>query len=555
MNFLVKYKLLLIITFFGLLVRILALNFSPPSLNWDEVSHGYNAYSILNTGRDEWGEFMPFIFRAYGDYKLPVYIYTTVPFVWVLGLNVYAVRLPSVLAGVGVIIFIYFLVNKLSKNRKLALVSAALVAFEPWTFFVSRAALEANLALFLIVSATYYFFSASKKYSHLIFSAVLFGLAVWTYNTARIFVPLFIFLLLLQYRDQIFNRFSYKRLGFAASILLVFIAPMFYQLLMPQGQARYDLVAILDPAAIGSIEQMRASSEQGLFVTRLLYNRVTYFIPRFSLNYISHFTPKYLFFQGSGHYQFSQPGFGLLSFVNIIPFYWGVISFCKKRKKWQILVLGWLFLGPIASSVTRESPHALRSLVMAPAVMTIAAYGVLQIYNLIKKHNLKHVLLAIFLLVLFLSYEKYYYNYFTNYRKEYSWSWQYGNEELVQSIKVRYGDYDAFIVTKNYGEPHEFILFYWPWNPADYLSDPSLIRFNQSNWYWVDRFDRFYFVNDWQIAEGSENQFKLESGGEINCNSIKCLLITSPGNAPANWNKIEEIRFLDNKKAYEIYER
>ncbi|MBU2577901.1 hypothetical protein KKA69_03645, partial [Patescibacteria group bacterium] len=72
--------LLVLILFFSFLVRIYSLEKIPPSLNWDEVSHGYNAYSIIKTGKDEWGITLPLIFRAYGDYKLPFYIYlTTIP--------------------------------------------------------------------------------------------------------------------------------------------------------------------------------------------------------------------------------------------------------------------------------------------------------------------------------------------------------------------------------------------------------------------------------------------------------------------------------------------
>ena len=75
-----RYLPLILITLLGFAVRIYHVTQVPPSLNWDEVSHGYNAYSILNTGKDEWGVAFPLIFRAFGDYKLPLYIYlTTLP--------------------------------------------------------------------------------------------------------------------------------------------------------------------------------------------------------------------------------------------------------------------------------------------------------------------------------------------------------------------------------------------------------------------------------------------------------------------------------------------
>jgi len=104
-------------------------------------------------------------------------------------------------------------------------------------------------------------------------------------------------------------------------------------------------------------------------------------------------------------------------------------------------------------------------------------------------------------------------------------------------------------VTKKYGEPHEYFLFFLSYDPAKYLSDEDKIAFFQSSWYWVDKFDKFYFVNDWQVKD-----LKLESGGSIDCKKSKCLLITSQGNKPIDWKKLKTIDFVSGKPAFEIYE-
>lgn len=143
--------------------------------------------------------------------------------------------------------------------------------------------------------------------------------------------------------------------------------------------------------------------------------------------------------------------------------------------------------------------------------------------------------------------------YFDEYRKDYSWSWQYGYEQVVDYVKERYDKYDKIIVTKKYGEPHEFFLFYWPWDSEKYRSDPELVRYSQSDWFWVDRFDKFYFINDWDIPKEEWQKFKLESGGEFNCDGTKCLLVSSPGNVPKGWSKLETINFLNGEQAFEIY--
>ncbi len=51
--------ILLIIVFLSAILRFYKLDTIPPSLSWDEVAVGYNAYTIANWGRDEWGEVFP----------------------------------------------------------------------------------------------------------------------------------------------------------------------------------------------------------------------------------------------------------------------------------------------------------------------------------------------------------------------------------------------------------------------------------------------------------------------------------------------------------------
>ena len=56
------------------ILRIYDISANPPGFFADEASFGYNAYSVLHTGKDEHGQIAVF-FEAFGEYKLPVYIY------------------------------------------------------------------------------------------------------------------------------------------------------------------------------------------------------------------------------------------------------------------------------------------------------------------------------------------------------------------------------------------------------------------------------------------------------------------------------------------------
>jgi hypothetical protein len=153
----------------------------------------------------------------------------------------------------------------------------------------------------------------------------------------------------------------------------------------------------------------------------------------------------------------------------------------------------------------------------------------------------------------------YYKSYLQDYRTTYSWSWQYGYSQVTEFVRDNYNKYNKIIITKKYGEPHEFILFNLKWPSQEYINDANLTRFEQTNWFWVDSFDKFYFVNDWQVKDSSKGEytFVLESKKEVRCPQIieKCLLITSPGNVPEGWTKIKETTFLDGRPAFGVFYR
>ena len=144
--------ILLLIVFLGFFLRVVSLSYNPPSLNWDEVSHGYNAYSVLLSGKDEWGKVPIFNFRAYGDYPLPLNLYLTIPFIHFLGLNEFAIRFPHAILGTLTIVASYFLVKGLFKKEKYALLVSFLVAISPWYLFPSRFVLQSNLSVFLLTA-------------------------------------------------------------------------------------------------------------------------------------------------------------------------------------------------------------------------------------------------------------------------------------------------------------------------------------------------------------------------------------------------------------------
>jgi len=520
-----KNLLLISLVLLALTSRLLLLNHFPPSPNWDEVSLGYNAYSLLLTGRDEWGAAFPVILRAFGDYKLPGYAYFSVLPTALLGLNTASVRLTSVLAGTLSIVLVYLVTQKILNRTWVSFLAGLLLTASPWSWFLSRIALEANLANMLFLLAI-----CLLLFRRRFLSMVFFGLTVWTYNSYRIFTPLFLL--------ANFRLFTRKHILLGG----IFIVPMLIQLATASGQARYKWMTLVDSGAVSQIISLRSSSRFSSAVTRLLYNRVTYFGYKFSANYLSHFSPRFLFFSGGSNYQFNIPKTGLI-YAFLLPFYFlEIAAVIITRHPNRKLLLSWLLLAPVAGSLTRDAPHTLRFITILPLPFILIAYSWAQYSAFLKNQAFRTGIYIVFALCLIISSVNYFYYQVPKYNREYSWVWQYGYREVADYLKIHYQEFDEILITKKYGEPHEFVLFFWPWSPDKYQQDQNLTRYFRSDWYWVDGFDKFRFVDDWNMSDAIS---RLDP-------DKKYLLVTS---TPVPATKLSQIKFVDNSPAFYLYEK
>lgn len=543
-----NFKILFLIIVLGAILRFSYITYNPPSLNWDEISYGYNAYSILETGKDQWGQGFPiFNFRAYGDYPTTLNLYLIIPFIALFGLGEFAIRFPHALFGTLTIVSVYFFTLGVTGSKKTGLVAAFLCAVTPWYLFPSRFAIQSNLSVFFLITAGAFFVNRTKSKHFLLLAFVSLVLTLFSYHTTRIFSPLLLLAVLYIYRKQVINKW-------VVVLSALFLTLSFVILLNPAARARSSVLFLVDQGAINRIIESRQKSKLPPEVNRLIHNRPTYFIKQFATNYFSYFSPKFLFFEGGTQYQFSLPNHGLLYPINVIFFYLGVIHLIVRYSTSNNykMVLAWLLLSPVPASLTNESFAVVRASTMLPMPELLVGIG---FYWFIEKFSkfYKSILIFLYIISVVVSAKYYLTDYFTYYRLNYSWSWQYGYKEIVAYAKDSYAIYDKIIVTKKYGEPHEFFLFFWSWDPNKYLTDSEKITFKKSNWWWIDRFDKFYFMNDWQIPKEESETWKLESGVEFDCFQTKCLLITSPQNHPKGWQKVSEVKFLNGDIAYEIY--
>ncbi len=517
----IHWLILIAVIVLAAILRFWDLTGNPPGLNWDEVSHSYNAYSLLKTGRDQWGQAFPFPnFRAYGDYPTVLNLYMTVPAVAILGPTDFAARFPHALLGVLSCLLIFTAAYYWSKHKCLSLFAAFLYAVSPWTLFPSRAVFQSNWSVFLLTLGLALYFSRHKLHSLWIFM-----LSLLAYHNTRIFIPMILPFVVYPLRKNL-QQLTAGILVFLLSVIL---------LLSPEVRARNSWVGIVDSGAIAYLEQSRNLSKLTPELSRLIYNRPVYFVSKLAKNYFGYFSPQFLFFKGGTQYQFSVPGFGLINPVLAPFFYLGVIVFIKRR---QYLLLAWLVLSPLPAAITRDPYAVIRSTTMLPVIVLAVSAGLLYVSGFLKRRW--HTLFWSTFLVLF-SLSGYYYSYFKDYPRDFSRDWQYGYKQLVEYIKPKFSEYDRIVITKYYAEPHEYVLWYWPWDPAAYLQDKMLSTSFHSDWYWVDRFSKFEFINDWEMAEYVENISPEE----------KVLVITSPG-TPTLGRDVAKINFLNGKTAFII---
>lgn len=547
----VKFNTLVLtlILLLALFLRINKIDEIPPSLNWDEVSIAYNAYSILNTGRDEWGKQFPVHFKAYGEYKLPMQVYLSMPGIYLFGLNEIGVRILPVAYGTLTVFFMYFLGKEIFVSRLVGLVSAFLLAVSPWHIQLTRGSFESSLTTFFITLGIWFLIRGFKENIWFIISMIPFALSVFTYNTTRIFTPIFLFSIAILYRKVLIRS---KEIVICSIVLFtVLLLPLAPYAFSGERSSRYKLVSITDdPGLIPRINENRGKSKLPRPFPRLVHNKLTYVSFYFAENYLSHFSPGFLFISGAPHRQHHVQNIGELYLFQAPFLIIGLIGLIKSKHRFSKLLFSWLFLAIIPVSVTGDSiPHALRTLIVVPFYQLVSAFGFLITINFVRKYSTRaKVALSYVLFVIVIISVIYYLNqYYNVYPKNYSRDWQYGYKQVVEYIKNNRDKYDEIVFTRHYGEPHMFMLFFLNYDPGKYQTDPNLNRFETFDWVRVLKFDKYYF------PDLGDKGTRFEDIVKENPNK-KLLFVGRSGDFPKDVPRLFSVDFLNGEDAFDIVE-
>lgn len=484
---------LLLVILLAIILRLWHISQTPPSLYWDEASLGYNAYSILKTAGDEHGTFLPLTnFAAFGDYKPPGYIYLTVPSIALFKLNEFSIRFTSALFGILTVALTYFLTRKLFRNEIAALVSAFFLAVSPWHIQMSRAAFEANVALFFSTLGIFLFikFFEGKPY-YILISLISFLIAMYTFTGQRLFIPFMLIILIVQFKKQIFE--NIKIVFFSFVIAAILFWPLFkFATQTIEGKLRFDEVTIFrDLKPIDDSIRFRSEDNFSL-ISNLLYNRRIFFAKEYLIHYFDAFDPGFLFISGDANPRLSIQHVGQLYYFDIILVLSGVYFLFSKKAQYRFLIVGWLLASPLGSATARETPHALRMIHILPTYQIIAAFGAYNLYNLVKY---KKVLIWTFAVLFSALFAYYLHMYYSHWPKTYSGEWQYGYKQAVEVVSANYDSIDHVVVTNSLGRPYIYFLLYMQFDPNKYLQTADIEK-DEFSFFNVHGFDKFKFTND-----------------------------------------------------------
>lgn len=540
-----KKKLLFTIILLGFFLRFYNLSHNPPSLDWDEAAIGYNAYSILKTAKDEYGQWLPLSFQSFGDYKPPLYIYLAVIPIGFFGLNEFAVRSISALFGAFTVAIVYYLVKELFDRRvnefqeKLALTSSLFMAASPWHLQFSRAAFEANLALFFSVFGILLFLKGMKRSRFLPFSAIILAASMYSYHSSRLFIPLLLLGLFYYFRSQLLH---YKvSLIFSATIAAIMLFPLVFDIFGGQHlTARFGAVSGLKNEGVIADNQIFRSEDmiRGDFMGSLVHIRLFSYMTTFLASYGDHFDLRYLFFSGDMYLRHNANRFGLLYYWEMFVIPVGAVYLLRTKEKKSVIIFWWFLVAPVASALTKGTPHAIRSLTYLPIYQIFSALGILSLTSQVRRIE---KLVVVFVLLFFVATFFYYLDiYHLHTPFEQSQAWQYGYKEAMGWAKEKENQVEKIVFTNRYDQPYIYYLFYRQIDPSWYQQ----VWHNQPPSQNLRKIGKYEFRKVfWDDDDDLRNVAIIGSAGE-------------PPEIPSkDINIAKEIFFLDGTVAFRIVQR
>ncbi len=486
-----KYYVSLLLLFFTAITIFLHI-YKPaiPCMNADDVSFGYNAYSIATTGRDEYGTAAPTRFKAFGENKLPALIYLAAPVTKLLGTTDLAIRLPLHFVGVLFPILMFALSLQLFKNKNIALITAFLTSVSSWIQITTRHANEAPLATFFIVCALLAFlkYFDSKKLSFFIIFSVFNGLSLFTYHLGKLIQPFFLgWVFFYTFFQKPNNKHGWKK------IFIIFLLPILFfvytEYKNPSNRIG-NLVFYQNEGFKQNIQQKRTENNNPVF-----YNVATEAVHVLAKNYFTYLSPYYLSFVGDENPRFWYAEMGPITPVEYLFILIGLYFLFRNDHRYKYFLLTLLLWSPLSAALSWAELSMTRNFLSIVPVLLIASYGLFSFFrSMPNKISRLFIFVAICLVFIFFRAGTWDF-YFNHYAKRplVIRASECGYSELVDYIKLNYNKFDRFYITKEHGQPYMHLLYQLQFSPEKYQSQATLSEPDKYGFGQVESFDKFIF--------------------------------------------------------------
>jgi len=419
-------------------LRIYRLEKNVPSLYVDEVSGSYNS-----------------TIPSYTQYANPLDLSEGLlskisHFTWIFGLTPLGARSASAFYGSFICIVIHLLTLEISKTiqpaKKLsiALLSGIFAAVLPWSFMISRIGHSAVPIAVLLVCLHLLILIKSRKTIHYLLSLIPLGLSVLYYPSLVVIAPLatlLVFYLLTKELGKKQKSIWYLTFIVVLSTLTI-IGISRYQILNPKTRG-LDLAIWRDVNVTADFNYYRGLSSQSkpsifsFFINPDTANKVYFNYPLsvvhvFVKNYLSFFSPDFLFLKGDNILRHSTGTVGEF-FPYLIPFMLlGVLEFFKKANhKIKTIFILWILVSPIPAAITKDGgTYLLRVITLMPFLTYFCVLGLVTSFTIFKKTYLKIIYgFLISVLGLFAVYY-FFFGYFHVYPAISAPSWEFGFKEI-----------------------------------------------------------------------------------------------------------------------------
>jgi hypothetical protein len=282
-------------------------------------------------------------------------------------------------------------------------------------------------------------------------------------------------------------------------MFVILAAIIFSQTLFSADTTKLAGISIFgDPTVIHTaIELPRSQNPENVhLIAQVLYNRMTFAATAVFQNYLNAFSPEFLFIRGGTNHAHNILDFGNLYLAEAPLFYLGIVYVLTKRKHTSNkLLLLWLFISPIASSLTKDAPHTARIFDIYPLPPILSTLGLVWIQEQVKNKKIFTYILILFFLIFTINIGVYVDRYFVLFPRNEAENWGYGYKKLTLLLNTPAYQGKQVIMSRPEFSPYIFLLFYSSYDPHTYQQEAQRYPLTSDGFVNVKSFGRFQFRN------------------------------------------------------------